>query len=74
MHPHSDPRRGALDGLSLTVRAGEVFGLLGPNGAGKSTTVKMVAGGGRDAAAVDAHVPRVPEIGLRKTQVKETVA
>ncbi|MBB2948937.1 ABC-2 type transport system ATP-binding protein [Actinoplanes lutulentus] len=32
----------ALDGLTLTVRAGEVFGLLGPNGAGKSTTVKIL--------------------------------
>ncbi len=33
----------ALDGLDLTVRAGEVFGLLGPNGAGKSTTVKILS-------------------------------
>ncbi|MGV1008371.1 MAG: ATP-binding cassette domain-containing protein [Dermatophilaceae bacterium] len=33
----------ALDGLSLTVGQGEVFGLLGPNGAGKSTTVKILA-------------------------------
>src|SRR5919198_706682 len=32
----------ALDGLSLAVRAGTVFGLLGPNGAGKSTTVKIL--------------------------------
>ncbi|MEV5507232.1 ATP-binding cassette domain-containing protein [Streptomyces orinoci] len=32
----------ALDGLSLTVRPGTVFGLLGPNGAGKSTTVKIL--------------------------------
>ena len=32
----------ALDGLSLTVAAGSVFGLLGPNGAGKSTTVKIL--------------------------------
>jgi ABC-2 type transport system ATP-binding protein len=32
----------ALDGLSLTVEAGTIFGLLGPNGAGKSTTVKIL--------------------------------
>jgi ABC-2 type transport system ATP-binding protein len=32
----------ALDGLSLAVRPGEVFGLLGPNGAGKTTTVKIL--------------------------------
>src|ERR1700704_283166 len=33
----------ALDGVSFSVREGEVFGLLGPNGAGKSTTVRMLA-------------------------------
>jgi ABC-2 type transport system ATP-binding protein len=32
----------AVRGVSLTVRAGEVFGFLGPNGAGKSTTVRML--------------------------------
>jgi ABC-2 type transport system ATP-binding protein len=32
----------ALDGLSLAVPAGTVFGLLGPNGAGKSTTIKIL--------------------------------
>jgi ABC-2 type transport system ATP-binding protein len=32
----------ALDGISLEIRAGEVFGLLGPNGAGKSTTVGIL--------------------------------
>jgi ABC-2 type transport system ATP-binding protein len=32
----------ALDGLSIEVEAGTVFGLLGPNGAGKSTTVKVL--------------------------------
>jgi ABC-2 type transport system ATP-binding protein len=32
----------AVDGLSLSVTAGEVFGLLGPNGAGKSTVIKML--------------------------------
>ena len=32
----------ALDGLSLDVQGGEIFGLLGPNGAGKSTTVGIL--------------------------------
>ncbi len=32
----------ALDGLSLDISAGEIFGLLGPNGAGKSTTVGIL--------------------------------
>ncbi|MDD5025567.1 MAG: ABC transporter ATP-binding protein [Methanoregula sp.] len=33
----------AVDGISFTVRAGEVFGFLGPNGAGKTTTMKMIS-------------------------------
>jgi ABC-2 type transport system ATP-binding protein len=33
----------ALDGVSFSVKEGEVFGLLGPNGAGKSTTVRTLA-------------------------------
>lgn len=32
----------ALDGLSLCVEQGEVFGFLGPNGAGKTTTLKIL--------------------------------
>jgi ABC-2 type transport system ATP-binding protein len=33
----------AVDGLSLAVAPGEIFGLLGPNGAGKTTTIRMLA-------------------------------
>ncbi len=54
--------RTALDGLHLTLRAGEVYALLGPNGAGKTTTINLILGflkaeagdvlvGGIDAAA-----------------------
>ena len=32
----------AVDGVSFTVAAGEVFGLLGPNGAGKTSTLEMI--------------------------------
>ena len=32
----------AVDGVDITVAAGEIFGFLGPNGAGKSTTVRML--------------------------------
>lgn len=34
----------ALDGVSLAVPAGSIFGLLGPNGAGKSTMINILAG------------------------------
>ena len=33
-----------LDGLSFTVKDGEIYGLLGPNGSGKSTTMKILSG------------------------------
>jgi ABC-2 type transport system ATP-binding protein len=34
----------AVDGLTLQIERGEIFGLLGANGAGKTTTIKMIAG------------------------------
>ena len=37
-------RTNALDGLDLTVPAGEIHGLLGPNGAGKTTTLRILLG------------------------------
>ncbi|HEX5899783.1 MAG TPA: ATP-binding cassette domain-containing protein, partial [Solirubrobacteraceae bacterium] len=49
----------ALDGLSLSVQPGTIFGLLGPNGAGKSTTVRILTtlsrpdSGGARVAGID---------------------
>jgi sodium transport system ATP-binding protein len=43
---YADLRRGpfvALDGLSFSASAGEVFGLLGPNGAGKTTALRILS-------------------------------
>jgi ABC-2 type transport system ATP-binding protein len=43
LHKHYGPVH-AVDGVSFTVEAGEVFALLGPNGAGKTTTVEILEG------------------------------
>ena len=34
----------ALNGLSLNVEEGQIYGFLGPNGAGKTTTIKCIMG------------------------------
>lgn len=67
----------AVNGLTLTVSTGEIFGLVGPNGAGKSTVVKMLttllpptAGGAvvagcdiaTDAAGVRRAIGYVPQL------------
>jgi ABC-2 type transport system ATP-binding protein len=61
----------AVDGLSLDVDEGEVFGFLGPNGAGKTTTVRMLTsliGITRGSATVAGFT-----VGLQDTDIRRTV-
>jgi ABC-2 type transport system ATP-binding protein len=79
----------AVDGLSLSVARGTVYGLLGPNGAGKTTTIRMIldiiepdagsvrlfgdAGGGRTHTGRIGYLPE--ERGLyRKMRVLDVLA
>jgi ABC-2 type transport system ATP-binding protein len=48
----------AVDGITFTVKRGDILGFLGPNGAGKSTTMKMVTGPARPARGETP--PRLP--------------
>jgi ABC-2 type transport system ATP-binding protein len=43
LHKHFGPIH-AVDGIDLTVRAGEIYGLLGPNGSGKTTLIRLLIG------------------------------
>jgi len=55
----------ALDGASLQVRRGEVYGLLGPNGSGKTTLIRMLVGLlDPDAGTVQVLGRRLPDLDL----------
>jgi ABC-2 type transport system ATP-binding protein len=61
----------AVEGLSLDVREGEVFGCLGPNGAGKTTTVRMLTSliaPTSGSATVNGFI-----IGKQDTDIRRTV-
>src|SRR5437762_4388993 len=63
--------RVAVDDVSFTVAAGEVFGFLGPNGAGKTTTVRMLGTliAPTSGSAVVAGLPLVHENGVEIRQL-----
>ncbi|OQA04279.1 MAG: putative ABC transporter ATP-binding protein YxlF [bacterium ADurb.Bin400] len=58
-----------VDGLSLTIDTGTIFGFLGPNGAGKTTTMKMLVGLSRpDAGTITIGKNNITEI-TAKSQI-----
>jgi ABC-2 type transport system ATP-binding protein len=55
----------ALDGVTLRVRRGEVYGLLGPNGAGKTTLIRCLVGlVAPEAGTVSVLGQRMPQLGV----------
>jgi ABC-2 type transport system ATP-binding protein len=55
----------ALDGVTLRVRAGEIYGLLGPNGAGKTTLIRAIVGlVAPDSGTVTVLGSRIPNLDI----------
>jgi len=61
----------AVNGLSLDIRKGELFGLLGPNGAGKTTTISILCGL-LEPTAGSAHIAGF-DIGKERQKAKELI-
>ncbi len=61
----------AVDGVTLGIEAGEVFGILGPNGAGKTTTLEMIEGL-TDIDSGEAFVDGI-NVGKEPNRVKQLI-
>jgi ABC-2 type transport system ATP-binding protein len=71
-------KKTAVDGLSLRVAEGEIFGILGPNGAGKTTTVECAEGlrrpdgGSVRVFGIDPYTDRAAARRIVGAQLQET--